>query len=42
LSALDFLKGLDRNMIAAITSACAHIAISRRDDLRRLQITLAE
>lgn len=42
LSALDFLKELDRNMIAAIISACEHIAISRRDDLRRLQITLAK
>ncbi|MBF0635423.1 MAG: hypothetical protein HQK85_12285, partial [Nitrospinae bacterium] len=40
LSAFDFLKGLDREMISAIIGACAKIATSRRDALLKLQTTL--
>jgi hypothetical protein len=42
LSALEFLKSLDREMIMAITEACAHIAISRREALLKLQIKLSK
>jgi hypothetical protein len=40
LSALELLKSLDREMIRAITDACAHIAISRREALLKLQVKL--
>jgi len=42
LSPLEFLKGLDREMILAITDACAHIAISRREALLKLHVKLSE
>ena len=36
----DFLKTLDRNMVCALTEACAHIAISRREALLALAKSL--
>jgi hypothetical protein len=41
LSPLEFLKNLDREMIVAIIEACAHIAISRREALLKLQTKLS-
>ncbi len=40
LPAIDFLKSLNNNMLAAIIDACAQIAISRRDELNRLKTIL--
>jgi len=42
LPAFEFLKGLDRKMTVAITDACAHIAISRREALLKLQGKLSK
>ena len=42
LSPLEFLKSMDREMIVAIIDACAHIAISRREALLKLQIKLSK
>ena len=42
LSPLEFLKSLDREMIGAIIAACAHIAISRRKALLKLQVKLSK
>jgi hypothetical protein len=42
LSALEFLKSLNPEMIKAITDACAHIAISRREALQKLQIQISK
>jgi hypothetical protein len=37
LSPLEFLKSLDPEMVRAIIGACAHIAISRREALQKLE-----
>lgn len=39
-SPVDFLRSLDRALVLDISSACAHIAISRRDKLRALELAL--
>lgn len=41
MSAFEFLKSLDQEMIGAIADACAHIAISRREALLKLKIKLS-
>ncbi len=41
LSAQEFLKGLDRDLIRMITEVCARIAISRSGRLTELQTKLA-
>ncbi len=40
LSPVEFLRSLDRALVLDISSACAHIAISRRDKLRALELAL--
>ncbi|MCX7206886.1 MAG: hypothetical protein NT086_13070 [Proteobacteria bacterium] len=42
LSPLNFLKGLNRNLVLSMIEACMHIAISRRENLLVLQHKLAE
>jgi hypothetical protein len=40
LAPLDFLKGLDRQLVRAVTGACARIALSRREALLALEKTI--
>jgi hypothetical protein len=42
LPAFDFLKSLDPEMTGAVINACVHIAISRREPLRKLQMKLSK
>lgn len=39
-SPVEFLRSLDRALVLDISSACGHIAISRRDKLRALELAL--
>ncbi|STQ91914.1 hypothetical protein [Iodobacter fluviatilis] len=41
LSSLDFLKSLDPKLVIAMTEACMHIAISRKEELQHLHSSLS-